>query len=231
MSVLEKELKPLGNIEIARHSQGFFKTGKGEYGEGDVFLGIRVPKLREVAKIHRDLSLPEIKKSLKSQFHEVRLCGFIVLVNKYNFVKENSEKQKYYQLFVDHFQYLNNWDLVDTTCHKIIGPHLFESKRRELYQWAKSDNLWVRRVSIISTFYFIRKGQLDDSYKLAKILLGDEHDLIHKAVGWVLRECGKKDRARLEKFILTHYSKMPRTMLRYAIEKFPEKRRKEILSL
>ncbi|MGB0454744.1 MAG: DNA alkylation repair protein [Bacteriovoracaceae bacterium] len=231
MRTLEEKLKKLANPKIAEHSQRFFKTGKGEYGEGDKFLGIRVPRLRELAKEHHDLKLTEVKKLLKSPYHEIRLCGFILLVNQYNKSKEEKVKDKLYKAYVSHFKYLNNWDLIDVTCHKIIGPHLKETKRSELYKWARSKKLWEKRISIISTFHYVREGDLDDSYKLAEILLNDDHDLMHKAVGWVLRDCGKRDFKRLESFILKNYKKMPRTMLRYAIEHFPETKRKKILRM
>lgn len=230
MSKLELEVKKFANKKIAEHSQGFFKTGKGEYGEGDKFLGVRVPKLREIAKNNFDCSLSDIKKALKSKFHEVRLCAFILLVNQYTKTKDEATKEKLYKCYIDHFKYLNNWDLVDVTCSKIIGPHL-QSNRKQLYVWAKSKNLWIKRVSIISTFHYIRQADLEDAYKLSKIHLNDEHDLMHKAVGWVLREAGKRDMKRLEKFIIDNYKKMPRTMLRYAIEKFPEAKRKKILKM
>jgi 3-methyladenine DNA glycosylase AlkD len=231
MSELEKEIRKLSNKEIAEHSSRFFKTGKGEYGEGDKFLGVRVPKLRALAKKHIDTNLTELKKPLKSPYHEVRLCGFILLVNQYLKSKDSKLKETLYKTYIGHFKYLNNWDIVDVTCPKIIGPHLQDTARGELYEWAKSKNLWKRRVSIISTFHYIRNNDLEDAYKLSRIHLADQHDLMHKAVGWVLRECGKKDLSRLEKFIMTHYKKMPRIMLRYAIEKFPETKRKKILNL
>lgn len=230
MSKVIAELNKLQNKTIAEHSQKFFKTGKGEYGEGDKFLGVRVPKIREVAKKYHDTELDEVKTLLKSPYHEIRMCGFILLVNQYAKTKDSKVKERLYKTYISHFKYLNNWDLVDVTCHKIIGPHLEKTKRAQLYQWAKSKNLWKKRVSIITTFWFIKKGDLDDSYRLAKIHLQDKHDLMHKAVGWVLRECGKKDFKRLEKFINQHSHKMPRTMLRYAIERFPETKRKRILN-
>ncbi|MDA8793671.1 DNA alkylation repair protein [Bacteriovoracaceae bacterium] len=228
MTVL-KELKKLGNKEIALHSQKFFKTGKGEYGEGDIFLGIRVPVLREFAKRNHDLEGKKLDNLIASPFHEARLTGLIILVNQYSKTKDSSEKYRLYKKYIKSFPYINNWDLVDVTCHKIIGSHLFENDRSILYKWAQHKNLWIRRISIISTFYFIKRNELDDSYKLAHILLTDKHDLIHKAVGWVLRECGKKDQKRLKLFLRKKYSSIHRTTLRYAIEKFSETERKKIL--
>ncbi len=226
---IQNELRALSNNEIAAHSQRFFKTGKGEYGEGDVFLGIRVPVLRKLAKKYRELSLPEVKKLLSSSYHEERLTALIILVEKYSRVKSDSYRETIYKTYISNFKFINNWDLVDTTCHKIIGPHLEKRDRSILYKWVKSPHLWTRRIAIITTMWFIRSSDLEDAFVLAEELLQDDHDLIHKAVGWVLRECGKKDRKSLEVFLKKHYGDMPRTMLRYAIERLPEKRRKQYL--
>lgn len=231
MNPIEKEIRKKADKSVAENSKRFFKTGKGEYAEGDKFLGVTVPDLRRIAKKHHHLDLDTIKESLTSEFHEIRLCGFILLVNQYEKTKNDTVLDRLYKTYVGNFRYLNNWDLVDVTCYKIVGPHLENSDRKDLYKWARSKNLWERRVAIISTFYYIKKNDLNDAYKISEILLNDEHDLMHKAVGWMLRECGKKDQERLEKFILKHVKEMPRTMLRYAIEKFPEARRKQILKL
>lgn len=231
MSVLEKEIKKLANKKIAEGSLRFFKTGKGEYGEGDKFLGVKVPVLRALAKKYFDTSLTEIKQMIKSPYHEIRLCGFILLVDQYTKSKDEKTKGRLYKTYIQNFKYLNNWDLVDVTCAKIVGPELEGTNRKELYTWAKSKDLWTRRISIVSTHYYIKKNDLDDAYKLSKILLKDEEDLMHKAVGWMLRECGKKDMKKLEKFIVDNYKQMPRTMLRYAIEKFPETKRKKLLQM
>ena len=230
MSLVE-DLKHIADPIVAEHSQRFFKTGKDEYGEGDRFLGIRVPKVRAVAKKHRNLSLQELDEVLASPYHEVRLCGLLVLVHQFTSAKDLERKARIYHYYVRQFEHINNWDLVDTTCHKIVGAFLYDKDREVLYQWARSHDLWTRRISIISTFWFIKQNELDDSYQLARILMHDEHDLIHKAVGWVLRECGKKDFQRLEHFIDRHASTMPRTMLRYAIEKFPENKRLSVLKI
>ena len=227
---VQKKLRKMANKKIANHSQSFFKTGKGEYGEGDLFLGIRVPELRKVAKEFFDLDKTSILKLLKSKYHEERLTAVIILVNQYSKSRDDVIRNKLYKLYTANFKYINNWDIVDVSCHKIVGPHLEERSRSILYKWAKSKDLWTRRISIISTFWFIRNNDLDDSYKLATILLKDKHDLMHKAVGWVLRECGKKDFKRLDNFLKSNYKKMPRTMLRYAIEKFPETHRKKYIN-
>lgn len=230
MLQIQKDLRALANPKIAEHSQRFFKTGKGEYGYGDIFLGIRVPNLRKIAKEHQDeLKSSQVKKLVRSKYHEERLTGLIVWSNQYIRSKDEKSKEEIYQLYVSHFKYINNWDLVDVTCPHIIGRHLFERDRKIIFQWARSKDLWTKRISIITQLWFIRQNDLDDAFKIAKILLRDSHDLIHKAVGWVLREAGKKDRKRMEAFLTEHYQKMPRTMLRYAIEKLPESRRQKYL--
>ncbi len=228
--LITKEMRKLANSKIAEHSQRFFKTAKGEYGEGDVFIGIRVPELRKLAKKYIELSITDLKKLVKSKIHEERLTGLLILVNKYKSAKVEQEREKLYQLYIRHFKYINNWDLVDVTCPHIIGRHLMDKNREILYVWAKSDHLWTRRIAIITNGWFIRNGDLRDVFKISKILLTDKHDLIHKAVGWMLREAGKKDLKALEAFLKKHYKNMPRTMLRYSIEKFPESKRKKYLS-
>lgn len=226
---LSKILNNLADAAIAEHSKGFFKTSKGEYGEGDVFLGIRVPVLRQQAKIHRDISLTEILKLLKSKYHEERLCALFLMTHHF----ENGNKQErvvIYKSYLAHTQYINNWDLVDATAHKIVGAYLERNNRKSLYKLCKSKSLWERRIAIIATLWFIRLEQFDDTLEISKRLLKDEEDLIHKAVGWMLRELGKRDITLEKKFLKTHYKDMPRTMLRYAIEKFPETERKRYLN-
>ncbi len=230
MTILD-DLKSIADREIAEHSQTFFKTAKGEYGEGDRFLGVRVPKVRLIAKKYSHLSLEQLDAIISSEFHEVRLCALVILVERYQKTSNLKERDEIYRYYIKRFKYINSWDLVDTSCHKIVGAHLEDRNRDVLYKWARSRDLWTRRISIVSTFWFIHLNDLDDSYRLAEALIPDEHDLIHKAVGWVLRECGKKDFRRLEKFINKHVHQMPRTMLRYAIEKFPERKRKAVLAL
>ena len=225
---ISKTLRHLADPAIATHSQRFFKTGKGEYGEGDQFLGIRVPVLRKQAKKFEDTPLMEIQKLLKSPFHEERLCALLLLVRK--FTKGDPDtKTQIYTLYLKHTQFINNWDLVDSSAHHIVGPYLEHQDKRPLYDLAKSDSLWDRRIAIMSTFYFIKKNQFEDTLAIAQQLLGDSEDLIHKAVGWMLREIGKRDLAVEEAFLQEHYQRMPRTMLRYAIERFPEEKRQKYL--
>lgn len=226
---ITKELFSLADKERAKNLAWFFKTGKGDYGEGDNFLGITVPLQRKVAKKHfREAGLKDMEGLLDSIFHEVRLTAIIMLVEKYR-IADKAGKKEIYDFYLSHTDGINNWDLVDLSAHKIVGDWLMDKNRKPLYRLARSKSLWERRISIISTFAFVAQNDLDDSYKLAEILLKDKHDLMHKAVGWVLRECGKKDKERLVEFIKNNGSRMPRTALRYAIEKFPERERKQIL--
>lgn len=227
---IQKNLSEIANPEIAEHSQRFFKTGPGEYGEGDLFLGIRVPEIRKIARRFNQLSLNEAERLLQSGFHEERLCALIILVNRAKKADPKVKKQ-IYNLYLENAAHINNWDLVDSSAEHIIGRYLADKDRTVLYRLAKSDNLWERRMAIMSTFHFIRHGEFDDVLDIARILLNDEHDLIHKAVGWMLREVGKRDLNTEEKFLDRHIQDMPRTMLRYAIEKFPEDKRQYYLKL
>ena len=224
---LSKLLRELADPAIAEHSLRFFKTGKGEYGEGDKFLGIRVPVLRKHAKQFSELSLIEIQKLLKSIYHEERLCALFLLVQKYE--KSKHEKSVIYRLYLDNTQCINNWDLVDSSAHKIVGVHLLDKNKSPLYKLAKSKDLWERRIAIISTLHFIKNQKFEDALEISKQLLNDKEDLIHKAVGWMLREIGKQAPVVERSFLHNRYRKMPRTMLRYAIEKFPDAERKKYL--
>ena len=224
-----EEIRALANKERANHSKKFFKTGKGEYGYGDIFLGVRVPKIRVIAKKNIDISLSDMKTLIKSKYHEERLLGLIILVNKYSKSKDEKDRDQLYNIYISSFKYVNNWDLVDVTCAHVIGKHLLNKDRSILYTWAKSNDLWTKRIAIVSTHCFIRKNDLQETFKIAKILLNDEHDLIHKAVGWMLREAGKRDLEKEEIFLKKYYNIMPRTMLRYAIERFPESKRQKYL--
>lgn len=240
---LVKDLEKLKNPAKAEIFKRFFKTGKGEYGEGDVFFGLTVPQTRAVVKKYLQLPFIEIQKLLNNKVHECRWVASMILCEKYNKTKKNvilsKAKDPSRNRTVDEIAdfYLknagkfNNWDLVDSTAPNILGDYLFDKNKAVLFKFAKSKNLWERRISIMSTFGFIRKNQFNDALKIAEILLNDEHDLIHKAVGWMLREIGKRDLKAEEKFLQKHYQKMPRTMLRYAIEKFPESKRKFFLTL
>jgi len=210
---IKKELESLHDPIQAEILQRFFKTGKGEYGEGDIFLGIKVPIQRKVAKKHwKDTTLKDVSELLNSQIHEFRFTALIILVNKFE-KGVHSLREGVYNFYLENTKKVNNWDLVDTTCQKIIGQHI-------LYKLAQSKNLWERRISIISTFTLIRNEEYENALEIAKLLLYDEHDLIQKAVGWMLREIGNRNKETEEQFLLKHYKTMPRTTLRYAIEKF-----------
>ena len=225
---LQNDLKRLKNPAKAQIFKRFFKTGKGEYGEGDEFLGLTVPQVHQLVKKYRDLPLADIQKLLDSKIHEFRLTGLWIMVAKTVKAEEN-EKMKIINLYLANVRYVNNWDLVDLSAPKILGSFLLDKDRALLYKLADSESLWERRIAIVSTFAFLRNGELKDTIALAEKLLNDKHDLIHKAVGWALREVGKKDQVVLEKFLNIHYRQMPRTMLRYAIEKMDERKRKYYL--
>ena len=226
--IIHNDLLQLANEQIAEHSQRFFKTGKGEYGEGDIFLGIRVPLLRKLVKKYRGISITEVRKLLHSKFHEERLLAVLMLVQLFKSGDKSVEKQVY-DLYLENTEFINNWDLVDISASHIVGAHLHEKDKAPLYNLVQSKNLWERRIAIIATFYFIRQNEFDDTLKIAEILLNDKEDLIHKAVGWMLREVGKREIEFEEEFLQEHYKIMPRTMLRYAIEKFTETSRKMYL--
>ena len=228
LNSLKKELQELADKKQAEILQRFFKTGKGEYGEGDIFLGIKVPVQRNVAKKYSGLSLPKIQELLKSNIHEHRLTSLIILSNKYKEAKEE-DKANIFNFYLKNTKNINNWDLVDVTAPNIVGHFLFDKKKNILYDLASSENLWEKRIAIVSTLNFIRQQEFQETLALSEILLNDKHDLIHKAVGWMLREVGKKDEAVLEEFLKQHYKDMPRTMLRYSIERFEEEKRKAYL--
>jgi 3-methyladenine DNA glycosylase AlkD len=223
---ISKCLQKIGDKEDAKFLQGFFKTGVGQYGEGDIFLGIRVPALRKLAKEYKTLSPEEVLPLLRSPYHEVRLFALILFVNAFAKGDESTQK-KIYDMYLANTIYINNWDLVDLSAPNIVGAVLLTKSRKPLYQLAKSKSLWERRIAVLATFYFIKNNKFEDSIKIAGILMQDKEDLIHKAVGWMLREVGKRDIACAEAFLQKHCRVMPRTMLRYAIERFaPSKRRK-----
>ena len=226
---VKKELNQLKNAKRAAISRRFFKTGKGEYGEGDRFLGIRMGGQRHVAKKYRNLNLRAIQSLLNSSVHEYRMVGLLILNEQFK-KADQARQEEITDFYIRNAKRVNNWDLVDLSAPHILGGYLLERNRKILYRLAKSKNLWERRISIMATFTFIRENQFRDTLKIAKTLLGDEHDLIHKAVGWMLRELGKRDQAVEEKFLCQHYQTMPRTMLRYAIEKFSPNKRKFYLS-
>lgn len=222
---IKKELEKLKNPKQAEILQRFFKTGKGQYGQGDIFLGIKAPVQRKIAKEFKKVSLKDIEILLNSKVHEHRLISLFILINKFR-KADNLEKKKIFDFYLENTKNINNWDLVDISAPKIVGVYLLDKNRKVLYRLARSKDLWQRRIAIMSAFAFIKEGQFKDTLKIARILVNDEHDLIHKAVGWMLREIGKRDQKIEEAFLKKHYRKMPRTMLRYAIEKFSEKKRK-----
>ena len=228
LQLLTNHLHSLANPRKAKDLQWFFKTGPGEYGEGDQFIGIVVPQLRLAVKMYWDtIDLADVQELLKSPVHEFRLVGMLILVKKFS----QSNQKEIYNFYLKNTQYINNWDLVDLSCHHIIGEYLLDKPRDILYKLANSPSLWERRISVISTFNFIVNHDFADSLKIAKILLNDKHDLIHKAVGWMLREIGKRDLPTLIDFLDEYTLKMPRTTLRYAIEKLPEPQRQHYLHL
>ena len=222
---LKKELKIKASSKKAKILQGFFKTGPGEYGEGDVFLGLVSSDIKEIAKKYNKLNTKGILKLLHSKIHEERVAALRIMIDKF----QKGEQEKIYNLYLKNTKYINNWDLVDLSAHKIVGEYLLNKPKSILHKLAKSKNIWERRISIISTFTFIRNNEFSETLKIARLLLKDKHDLIHKAVGWMLREVGKRDLNIEEEFLKKYYKKMPRTMLRYAIERFPEKKRKYYL--
>lgn len=225
---LKKTIRANANKDHAKTMHWFFKTGKGEYGEGDKFVGIKVPVQRKIAKQFSKLNLEELQILLNSKIHEERLISLLILVGKYDKADEK-EKENIYAFYKKNSRKINNWDLVDLSAPKIIGTHLLNRDKKILYKYAHSNNLWQKRISIISTYSFIKNHDFKTTLEIADVLLNDDHDLIHKAVGWMLREVGKQDINTLENFLKTRYNTMPRTMLRYSIEKFPEKMRKKYL--
>ncbi len=222
---LKKELKKIASSKQAKILQRFFKTGKGEYGEGDVFLGIKVPVQRKISKKFKDLKLSDLQKLLNSKIHEERLISLFILISQY-INGDEKIKKKIYNFYLKNTKNINNWDLVDSSAPNIVGNYLLNKPRNILYKLVKSKNLWDRRIAVLATFTFIRNNDFKDIIKIAKTLIKDEHDLIHKATGWMLREVGKRDEKILTQFLNKHIKKMPRTMLRYAIEKLNEEKRK-----
>ena len=224
---VSKELRQFANPAKAKLLQGFFKTGKGEYGEGDVFYGVTVPRTRAVAASHaRQATLADVDELLHSKIHEERLAALLILVQQFRRGDEKHRKQ-IYEFYLKNASRVNNWDLVDLSSHAIVGAYLYGRDASVLKRLAKSKNIWERRIAVVSTFYFISKGDCRDSLEIAEILLHDEHDLIHKAVGWMLREVGKRcSQKELEQFLNAHAHEMPRTMLRYSIERLPEAKKR-----
>ncbi|MBK9098634.1 MAG: DNA alkylation repair protein [bacterium] len=225
---LRKKIKSLASPEVSETMQWFFKTGEGEYGEGDIFAGLKVPIQRKIAREFINLELSELKILLESKIHEERLISLFILVDKYE-KSSDIEKEKIFSFYLKNRKGINNWDLVDLSAPKIMGKHLLKKDRGLLFKFALSKNLWEKRIAVLSTYEFIRNNDFQTTLEIAKLLVDDKHDLIHKAVGWMLREIGKRDLKTEENFLKLYYKKMPRTMLRYAIEKFPESKRKKYL--
>ena len=223
-----KALRKHASRKKAEVLQRFFKTGPGQYGEGDIFAGVVVPDIRKVAKSFKDAAEVELLELLKSEIHEERLLALLIIINQFEKASEVG-KEALFKLYLKNTRYINNWDLVDISAPNVVGAWLFERNRDVLNRLAKSKSLWERRIAVVSTFYFIRKGDYHSTLEIAALSLEEKEDLIHKAVGWMLREVGKRSLADEEKFLGKHYKKMPRTMLRYAIERFPEVRRKAYL--
>jgi len=226
---IKRDLLQLGDPNRAKKISGFFKTGKGQYGEGDLFLGIPVPEQRKVAKKYVGLSLNDLQELLNSKIHEYRFTALVILISKYR-KAEKSSREEILSFYLKNTENINNWDLVDLSAPRIVGDYLVNKERSILYKLAKSNCLWERRISILSTFIFIDNNDFEDALNISELLLHDKHDLIHKAVGWALREIGKRDQDIEERFLTKYCLQMPRTMLRYAIEKFDEEKRKFYLT-
>jgi len=230
---VEQALMAVASDHDAANLGWFFKTGPGEYGEGDIFIGVRIPAIRSICKTYASLPLNEISKLVASPIHELRMTGLIILANRAKKATSN-ELREYYEFYLDHLHrgFINNWDLVDATCKDVIGRYLIDKDRTPLYNLAKSPILWERRVAIVSTFAFLALGQPTDTLAIAELLMNDAHDLIHKSSGWLVREAGKKcGEPVLTDWLDKHATQMPRTMLRYAIERLPEPTRRYYLHL
>lgn len=225
---IQKELKNAADPEKAKLLMGYFKTGPGQYGEGDVFRGVMMPVQRGIAKKNAAAPLSEVLTLLKSKHHEDRMVALLILVIKYQ-KGTKQEKREIYETYINNTDRINNWDLIDVTVGHIVGDYVLENGGNLLEKFSKSKSMWERRIAIIATGRFIKEGKFEKTLNISKTLLHDEEDLIHKATGWMLREVGKRDMAALEGFLKEHYKTMPRTMLRYAIEKFPEKKRQAYL--
>ena len=225
---IRARLKKLGRKEKAEVFRSFFKTGPGEYGEGDIFLGVTVPELRQLAASYQAITLREVTELLRSTIHEERLLALLILCRAYTSGDGHIQK-RIYELYLENTRHVNNWDLVDASAEHIVGAFLTGRSKKPLSTLARSGDLWERRIGIMATFHFIKRGKFAETLKIARILLSDKEDLIHKAVGWMLREVGKRHLQSEERFLKEHYKEMPRTMLRYAIERFPEAKRQRYL--
>ncbi len=230
LDLLKREIQELSNPDKAKALQRYFKTGKGEYAEGDIFLGLTSKQIQDIAKKHYQISMQEVQELLNSKVHEHRVCALRILLIKYKKAKKDRlEQRKIFEFYIKNTHNINNWDLVDLSAPTIMGEFLQKEGTDILTHFAHSKNMWERRIAIISTYSFIKKRRFGETLAIAEILMNDSHDLIHKAVGWMLRELGKRNKGMLELFLIQRYHKMPRVMLRYAIEKFPEQERKDWL--
>jgi 3-methyladenine DNA glycosylase AlkD len=230
LNSVRRDLKKVARPERAKSNAWFFKTGPGEYGADDRFLGVTVPQLRSIAREYRDMPLKYVVKLLRSPWHEERLLALLIMVGQYA-RSDKPTRQAIHQLYLRNTKSINNWDLVDSSATQIVGAHLESGDRRVLRRLARSKSMWERRIAMIATYHYIRQRDFKDALTIAGLLRRDEHDLIHKAVGWMLREIGKRDRGAEERFLRKHARTMPRTMLRYAIEKFPQPLRRRYLSM
>lgn len=221
---VRQALEGIADEQTATVLMRFFKTGPGEYGEGDRFRGIKVPKIRELVRRFTEIPLEETEALLYSPWHEDRLCALLLLVDHYGKADERTQSL-IYKLYMKNTERINNWDLVDLSAHYIAGPHLFDKSRAPLFRLAASPLLWDRRIALLATFHFIKRHDFADTLRLVKHLIDDKEELMHKAMGWMLREIGKRDMATEERFLRDHLAQLPRTTLRYAIERFPEKKR------
>jgi 3-methyladenine DNA glycosylase AlkD len=229
VSAIRAELREVADPDRATHTLRYFKTGPGEYGEGDAFIGVRVPDCRAVVRANRDLPLTGALELLGSEIHEERLVALLLMVVRYG--RHPQERRDVYRAYLANTDRINNWDLVDASCRDIVGVHLLARPRTRLYELAHSDSLWERRIAIVSTSAFIREDDLDDTFAICRLLLRDREDLIHKACGWMLREAGKRDERRMVAFIEQLAPEMPRTMLRYAIERLPKGERQRLMAI
>ncbi len=231
LKLIKQELNNHADVEKAASSAKYFQVFPGGYGEGDRFIGVTVPNQHRIAReYYRSISFRELEDLIRDPVHECRLTAILILVLKFEKAKTETEKQSVVDYYLGNIDYINNWDLVDSSAHKIVGAYLFNKDRNLLFNLARSGELWQQRIAVIATFYFIRNGDFTDSLEIARLLLNHEHDLIHKAVGWMLREVGNRGFATEYNFLKKHYQIMPRTMLRYAIEKFDPVLRKKFLA-
>ena len=225
---IKQQLIDLSNKDKAKTLSSFFQTKEGQYSHGDVFLGVTVPQIRNVVAPYKSLTLNEVSKLLQSELHECRFAALVILVNQFKKAND-TERENIYNFYLSHTRYINNWDLVDVSCHKIVGPWLIDKDRTPLYDLAKSDWLWDQRIAIVSTYAFIRNNDFEDTLRLSEYFMNHPHHLINKACGWMLREVGKRDLATLRMFLNEYAPHMPRVMLRYSIEKLSEEERKTYL--